>query len=73
MTSISSPGLNARLALVVENFGQGQHAFGLGADIDDHMGAGKFQHRALDDAVFADGFFGFGRERFERGGEVFGG
>ena len=34
---------------------------------------GQLQDRALDDAIFADGFFGFGGEGFQRGGKIFGG
>ena len=50
-------GLEARLAGVVHHFGDGEHAFGLGADIHHHVGGGNLQHRALDDVVFAGGFF----------------
>ena len=34
---------------------------------------GDLQHRALDDTVFADGFFGFGREGFKRRCKIFSG
>ena len=50
-----------------------QHAFGLGADIHHYMGGGDLEHGALDDVVFAGGFFGLGGETLERRGEVFGG
>ena len=55
-------GLELGLALVVEHFGQRQHAFRLGADIDDDVRRRQLEHRALDDAVFADGLFGLGGE-----------
>ncbi len=58
---------------MVQHFGEGQHAFGLGADIHDDVGAGDLQHGALDDVVLAGGFFALGSEAFERGGEVFSG
>ena len=64
-------GLELGLALVIENFGQRQHAFRLGADIDDHVRRGQLQHRALDHAIFTDGLFGFGGEVLQDGGEVF--
>ncbi len=66
-------GLELGLALVIEHFRQRQHAFRLGADIDDHVSAGELENRALDDAIFADRFFGLGGESLERGGEVLGG
>ena len=55
-------GLELRLALVIEHFRERHHAFGLRADIDDHVGAGQLQHGAFDDVVFADRFLGFGGE-----------
>ncbi len=36
-------GLELGLALVIEHFSQRQHAFRLGADIDDHVSAGEFR------------------------------
>ncbi len=66
-------GLEAGIAGVVQHFGERQHALGLGADIHHHVGGGDLQHGALDDVVFAGGFFGLGSETLERGGEVFGG
>ena len=66
-------GLELGLALVIENLRQRQHAFRLGADIDDHVRAGQLQHRALDDAVFTHRLFGFGGEGLERGGEILAG
>ena len=66
-------GLELGLALVIEHFRQRQHAFRLGADVDYHVRGGQLQHRAFDDAVFADGLFGFGGEGLQHGGEVFGG
>ncbi len=65
--------LETGLALVVQNFGERQHTFGLGADVDDDVRAGELQNRALDDTIFADGFLGFGSEGFERCGKIFGG
>ena len=65
--------LKTRLAGVVHHFGDGEHAFGLGADIHHHVGGGNLQHRALDDIVFAGSFFRLGGETLEGGGEVFGG
>src|SRR5580658_2510332 len=66
-------GLELGLALVIEHFRQRQHAFRLGTDIDDHVGRGELQHRAFNDAVFTDRFFGFGGEGLQHGGEVLGG
>src|SRR6266849_1134886 len=66
-------GLEPRIAFVVENFRERQHAFRLGTDVDDHVGARQLEHGAFDHTVFADGFFGFRGESFERGGKVFAG
>ena len=65
--------LHLRLALVIEHLRKRQHAFRLGADVDHHMRRGELQHRALDDAVFSHGLFGFGGEVLQRGSEVFAG
>ena len=65
-------GLEPRLALVVENFRQRQHALGLGTNIDDHMGRGELQYGAFDDVIVARSFFGFDGEIFKRGGKIFG-
>jgi len=66
-------GLELGLALVIEHFRQRQHAFRLGADIDNHVSAGELQNGALDDAIFADRLFRLGGERLECGGEILGG
>ena len=66
-------GLELWLALVVQNFREREHAFRLCADVDYHVRAGELQHRAFDDAVFADRFFGLSGEGLERGGEILAG
>src|ERR1700674_4369443 len=63
-------GLELGLALVIENFRNRRHAFGLCADIDDDMGRGQLHHRAFDYVVVANRFLGFGLEVLERGGEI---
>ncbi len=63
-------GLEAGLALVIEDFGDGHHAFRLGADIDDDVGGRQLDHGAFDHVVIADRFFGLGGEVFEGGGKV---
>ena len=64
-------GLELGLALVVQHFGQRQHAFRLGANIDHDVGGGQLQHRALEDVVLTGGFFALCGEGFQRGGEIF--
>src|ERR1043166_1596241 len=64
-------GLELRLALVIKNFRQGQHAFRLGADIDNNMRRRQLQHRALDHAIFTHRLFGFTGEILQDGGEIF--
>ena len=66
-------GLELGLALVIEHFRERQHAFRLRANIHDHVGGGQLENRALDDAIFADGFFGLGGEGLERRGEILAG
>ena len=66
-------GLEAGLARVVHHFGDRKHALGFGANVHDDMRGSDLQHGALDDVVFAGGFFGLGGEGLESGGEVFGG
>ena len=66
-------GLELRLALVIENLRDRNHAFGLGSDIDDHMGRGQFHYAAFDDVVLADGFLGFGLEALQGRGKVIAG
>src|SRR5208283_1341052 len=63
-------GLELWLALVIENFRNRRHAFGLRPDIDDDVGRGQFHHGTLDYVVVANRFLGFGLEAVERGGEV---
>src|ERR1700728_2351996 len=63
-------GLELELALMVENFGNGHHAFGLRAVIDDDMGRGQLDDAAFDDVIFANRFFGFSLEALESGGEI---
>src|SRR5579871_1716431 len=65
-------GLELGIALMVEDLRERQHAFRLGADIDHDMGTGQLQHRALDDAIFTHGLFGFGGESLKDRGEVLG-
>ena len=73
MTAISSPGLKRGLALVVEHFGDRQHAFRFGADIHDDVSGCELQHRALDDVVFTGASSRLGGEILERGCEILGG
>ena len=63
-------GLELGLALVIENFGERHHAFGLRAVIDDDVGRGQLNDAAFDDVVFANSFFGFGLEVVQGGGEI---
>src|ERR1700751_3720601 len=65
--------LELRLTLVIQHFGQGQHAFRLCADIDDDMSRRELQDRALNDTIFADRLFGLGGEGFQHRGEVLSG
>src|ERR1039458_10257097 len=72
----SSPtdlGLELRLALVIENFRDRNHAFGLGSDIDDHVGRGQLHDAPFDDVVLPHRFLGFGLEALQGGGEVIAG
>ena len=63
-------GLELGLALVIHDFGDRHHAFGLRADIHDHVGRGQLDHGAMDHVVFARRFRGFGGEVLQRSGEV---
>ena len=65
--------LHLRLALVIKHFRERQHAFRLGADVDNHVRRRKLQHRAFDHAVFAHCLFGFGGEVLKRGSKIFAG
>ena len=66
-------GLNLRLALMVKHFGQGQHALGLGANVNDDVSGSELQHSAFEDVVLAGLLFLYFRgERFKGGCEVFG-
>src|SRR5579864_1187901 len=57
-------GLELRIAFVIKHFGKRQHAFRLGADVDDDMRAGQLQNGALDNAIVTDGLFGLRGEGF---------
>ena len=44
--------LHGDLAVLVEELVDGDEAFGLVADVDDDLGFGDLEHRALDDFAF---------------------
>ena len=64
-------GLELRIPLVIEHFGDGQHSFRFRADVDDDVSGSELEHRAADHAVFANRLLGFGGEGLERRREVF--
>jgi hypothetical protein len=47
-------GLDGHLAVLVEKLGDGDDAFGLVPDVDDHLRGGHLEHRPLDDLAFRD-------------------
>src|SRR5882724_2486586 len=69
-------GLELDCAGVILHFGDGDHAFGLGAEIDDHVSGSDLDDGAFDEAI-SGAFFRLGGGRvfviFEGRGEVFGG
>ena len=59
-------GLDLGFAFVVEHFGQGQHAFGLRANVNYNVSGSELQHRAFEDPVLTSLLlFYFGGERFK--------
>src|ERR1700685_819061 len=65
-------GLESGLALKIQHLGQGQHAFGLGADVHDNMRTGAFQDGAFEDFALAASLFTFRGEALQRRSEVLG-
>ncbi len=66
--------LHGHVAFVVLEFRDRHHAFGLVADVDDHILRRDFQHGAGDDLLFIQRRFGlslFLLEGFQSGGEIF--
>src|SRR5208282_106969 len=63
-------GLEPGLALVIENFGDGHHAFGFRAVIDDDMGRSQLNDAAFYYMILTNGFFGLSLEALEGSGEV---
>jgi hypothetical protein len=64
-------GLELRLALVVEDFRQRQHAFRFRADVDYDMGRRQLEDRPLNHVIVTGlRLFGFGREAFQGRGKI---
>ena len=66
--------LHGDVAFVVLELRHRNDAFGLVADVDDHVLRCDFQHGAADDLIFVQSGFGLGLlllEGFQSGGEVF--
>ena len=66
--------LHRDVAFVVLELRHRNHAFGLVADVDDHVLRRDLQHRAGDDLLFVERGFGLGLfllEGFQSGGEIF--
>ena len=55
-------GLELGVALVIENLGDRQHAFGFGANIDHDVSRRKLQHGAFEHVIFADRFLALASE-----------